>query len=76
MNLQKNQESTKEHNSKFQKLKFVVTSVSSCQYKFSNIAKYLPSQKKNSYSQNFSIRKSKSTTSNVIVKVNAQNGFN
>jgi DNA-binding NarL/FixJ family response regulator len=46
MNLQKNQESTKEHNSKFQKLKFVVTSVSSCQYKFSNIAKYLPSQKK------------------------------
>jgi hypothetical protein len=40
MNLQKNQENTKEHNSKFQKLKFVVTSVSSCQYKFSNIAKY------------------------------------
>jgi SH3-like domain-containing protein len=35
INLQKNQESTKEHNSKFQK--FVMTSVSHCQHNFSNI---------------------------------------
>jgi hypothetical protein len=35
--LQKNHESTKEHNSKSQKLKFVMIFVSTCQYKFSNI---------------------------------------
>jgi hypothetical protein len=37
MNLQKNHESTKEHNSKSQKLKFVMTFVSRYQYKFLNI---------------------------------------
>jgi hypothetical protein len=37
MNLQKNHESTKEHNSKSQKLKFVMIFVPRCQYKFSNI---------------------------------------
>jgi hypothetical protein len=35
--LQKNHESTKEHNSRSQKLKFVMTFVSRCQYKFLNI---------------------------------------
>jgi hypothetical protein len=39
INLQKKQESTKEHNLKSQKLKFVITSVSSCQHKFSNIGR-------------------------------------
>jgi hypothetical protein len=38
MNLQKNHESTKEYNSKFQKLKFVmITFVPRCQYKFLSI---------------------------------------
>jgi hypothetical protein len=37
MNSQKNHESTKEHNSKSQKFKFVMIFVSRCQYKFSNI---------------------------------------
>jgi hypothetical protein len=37
MNLQKNQESTKEHNSKSQKLTFGMISVSCCLNKFSNI---------------------------------------
>jgi hypothetical protein len=39
MHLQKNLESPKEHSndSKSQQLKFVMTSVSSCQHKFSNI---------------------------------------
>jgi hypothetical protein len=36
ISLQKNEESTKEQNSKSQKFNFVITSVSSCQYKFSN----------------------------------------
>jgi hypothetical protein len=38
MNLQKSQESTKEHKSKYQKLKFAMIFVSSCQHKFSNIS--------------------------------------
>jgi hypothetical protein len=37
MNLQKNHESTKEHNSKSRKFKFVMIFVSRCQQKFSNI---------------------------------------
>jgi hypothetical protein len=37
MNLQKTQENTKEPSSKSQKLKFVMTFVSSCQHKFSII---------------------------------------
>jgi hypothetical protein len=37
MTLQKNHESTKEHNSKSQKLKFVMIFVPKCQYKCSNI---------------------------------------
>jgi hypothetical protein len=37
LNFQKNQESTNVHNLKSQKLKFVMTSVSSCQHTFSNM---------------------------------------
>jgi hypothetical protein len=76
MNLQKNQESTKEHNSKFQKLKFVVTSVSSCQYKFSN-STYL-AKKKTRTAKILVFVNLMSTTSNVIVsvKVNAKKWFN
>jgi hypothetical protein len=37
MNLQKNHESTKGHNAKSQKLKFLRTFVSRCHYKFLNI---------------------------------------
>jgi hypothetical protein len=37
MSLQKNHERTKGHNSKSQKLKFVMIFVSRCQYKISNI---------------------------------------
>jgi hypothetical protein len=48
MNLQKNHGSTKEHNSKSGKLKFVITFVARCQYKFSNIGRgrFKPEQDK------------------------------